>query len=1148
MTPHARATLAVATIGACAAAIAAILFPRAFPAIALDNRLTQATALARADSFFSAHALAPDATRRAVLFAADDSVVTYVDIAAGGADSVNALVRGKDAALFSWAVRAFEPGDAREATVELATDGRVIGFRRKLANTDTLPDIGADSASALAYAVLTEWIGQPHSLWQIQTTSYETRKESGRVDRTVTFERTDRTIGDAPIRLDVVVAGNTPVEARPYIYIPESFSRRYAEMRSANDLLAALATVGILGLALLGVLSLRRFSRDGGLRWKPALLVGGVIGAGIAGAGINGLGAAWFSYDTATPAALHQAIALAAALAGGVAMGGVVTLTLVAAEAAARHAFPHKLDWWALWRARGTREAAAQVGGGYVVAAIGFAYVAAFYLVTRHTLGWWVPSELLDDPNQVATPAPWLTGIAMSLQAGVWEEALFRALPLSMLALWTMNRPNREWWMRMGIVGTALIFGFAHSNYPSWPPYSRGFELLLEASFWGVVFLRAGLLVTVTSHFVYDLVLFSLFTATGSAPAYRISAAIALLALLAPALVVGWRLLRQRGFAPLPAGARFGEWRQPPGSVPPAAPEAIEQPRALSAQGRSVALVAFAAALVAAAALPAARVRGPAFTATRERAMTVADSMLAASGSAAADSALAAVRDPASGWRRLATAAADTLASWPRLLHEHGMDYMVAPLAFTYSPPAWWTVRYVRTTGSASDRADEWRIRVTPDGRPLDARHIVADSAPGGSPPADSLRRAARRALARAGVDTTPLVESDFQETERPRRRDATVTYVDTSLHLPEGASARAWVSFAGSEPLVSRRGIELPESFRRAERERGTRVLAFTGLLAALALGVIGGGAIVIAKRRRPLVNDAVFDRRTALRLLGLLALLSCLVTLNNWPAAVFAYDTAATWSSHLATFAIAVVVAPIGVLVIAGVWQVMEVLRRRAGIAAWPTGGRDAVRSATIAGMGIGAVAVLGELVSQAMRAGEAGLVPVTGLSMAVPAVAAALAMPAAIGAVAAASAVPPLLLMATTRSARVRWLVFLLAIVVAGAVLAPIADSVASELPSVGEALAGLCAAVALVAAIVVWGRRGPLTWLVAAATFAGLSLFRDGVDAHTGQERIAAALGVLACVACALWLARRAAARQGTVVDAGDATGAPDQPMK
>ena len=203
------------------------------------------------------------------------------------------------------------------------------------------------------------------------------------------------------------------------------------------------------------------------------------------------------------------------ALLAGVSTTLLLGVTLAAAEAATRHAFPRHLDWWKLWRYRGTREVASRVGGGYAVAAIAFAYVAVFYVVTRTLFGWWVPSALLDDPNQIASPMPWITGIAMSANAAVWEEALFRALPLSLLSLWIGPRPRRRWWMAAGVVASALIFGFAHSNYESWPPYSRGVEIFLDACFWAVLFLRFGLVVTVVAHFVYDAVLFGLFAASG---------------------------------------------------------------------------------------------------------------------------------------------------------------------------------------------------------------------------------------------------------------------------------------------------------------------------------------------------------------------------------------------------------------------------------------------------------------------------------------------------------------------------------------------------------------------------------------------------------------------------------------------------------
>ena len=47
-------------------------------------------------------------------------------LAGGGHDSLNALVRGDDIAPFTWSVRAFVPGDVREAQIHFAPDGRII--------------------------------------------------------------------------------------------------------------------------------------------------------------------------------------------------------------------------------------------------------------------------------------------------------------------------------------------------------------------------------------------------------------------------------------------------------------------------------------------------------------------------------------------------------------------------------------------------------------------------------------------------------------------------------------------------------------------------------------------------------------------------------------------------------------------------------------------------------------------------------------------------------------------------------------------------------------------------------------------------------------------------------------------------------------
>src|ERR1700710_2449805 len=110
-----RVAILVVVVALVASATAAWLFPRAFPIVALKQSLTRDVALARADSFFRAHSIAPSGARTAVRSAGDGSLRTFVELAGGGHDSLNALVRGSDVAPFTWSVRAFIPGNPREA-------------------------------------------------------------------------------------------------------------------------------------------------------------------------------------------------------------------------------------------------------------------------------------------------------------------------------------------------------------------------------------------------------------------------------------------------------------------------------------------------------------------------------------------------------------------------------------------------------------------------------------------------------------------------------------------------------------------------------------------------------------------------------------------------------------------------------------------------------------------------------------------------------------------------------------------------------------------------------------------------------------------------------------------------------------------------
>jgi len=1103
-----------ATLTLAGAVAAAYVLPKALPLISLGPLASRAAVLRQAGDFVRAHDVYDAGARTAVRFVATDSLRTFIELAGGGKDSLDAVVRRGDVAVFAWLVRFFEPRNPREAVVQLSPDGRVIGFRRTLADSDARPLLTADSARALAERVVREWTGRRLEAYRLQASSYETKMPSGRVDRTFTYERTDRTIAGAPLRLDVVVAGDLPSRVREYVVIPESFSRRYGEMRAWNDFLALAAGVGLIGFALIALGALIRYGRAGRLRWRPALAVGAVIGGLLAAAALNDLPGSWFGYDTATSPATFFSFQVASALLTGIAMTVFVGGTLAAAEALTRNAFPWHLDWWRLWKYRGTREVAGRVFGGYALAVVGFLYIGVFYYATRRWLGWWVPSELLDDPNQIATPLPWLAGLAVAAQAGVWEEALFRAVPLAALSLWVGDRPRRRLYMALGVIVTAVAFGFAHSNYPSWPPYSRGVELFLEASLWAAVFIRFGLIVTVIAHFLFDLTLFGVFAAAGDAPAYRVTLAIIIACLLAPAAAVAAAWVKRRALVPADADARFAAWN-------PAPPRPLEPPitigrRSLTPTSRLVATIVCVAGLVTIVASALRPPLGPPFTASRARATAVADSTLRTRGV-----------DPR-GWHALAVVETYRGGAAERFLRRYHAAAQARALATTYRPAAAWLVRYVHPTAALAQRTEEWTVRLLPDGRLWGLIHVVPQDAPGAWLEPDSARHLARTALASLGIDTLRLREVELRQTPRPRREDSSLEYVDTTVRLPAAATARARVELAGATPVGVRRFLQLPESFLRDDRADAEDRSVVALVAALLLVGATAAGTIWIVRRRQPAMRGAVLGRRAAVAALAGMALVQLAVSLNEWPTLAAGYDTAQPWSTFIAASTIQIIVsAVVFALFVMGALNASSAVRRRVGIPFWPDAGRSGgARDALLGGT---ALALLPVAASAAALAAPNDIpsAPETALGALVPVLAPALDL------VRMALLVPtllalPLLVLIAFAHRRVVWIAIPLAAAAVAASVGPASDiAVAGGVWTV--------AALALVAiglwlrAFWVWGSGSALAWLFAALVAGAANSLGMLVGTAAPQDRLAGGVGVLVAAVSIAWLYRLAERR-------------------
>jgi hypothetical protein len=354
-------------------------------------------------------------------------------------------------------------------------------------------------------------------------------------------------------------------------------------------------------------------------------------------------------------------------------------------------------------------------------------------------------------------------------------------------------------------------------------------------------------------------------------------------------------------------------------------------------------------------------------------------------------------------------------------------------------------------------------------------------------------------------------------------RRDATVTYADTSVKLPDGAGARAWVQIAGDEPLVARRGVELPEEFLRADRTIQTNRLLIAGVSLFLILGLVVAGAVLMKRKRPILLNDGTLNRRQTLIFVGVVFVLTSLSSLNSLPSELFGYDTTQSWGNFIATTSLAFLLGiPLALLVL-GMWLALAAMRRRVGIpmlAAAPS--RSASNEMLIAGLGLGGIAfAVTHLDSLLPRTGMPR-VPTTILDEAFPVLAGITSIPTRALMTVALIAIPLLAVGGLTHRWNLRALCAAALLGLVGLVVWSMAPP--SELgPAVGAIM--VIAIVAIVSiALVVWGPRSAWSWVVAVLALVVLGGLRDVVYGPVWQVRTNGLLAVLGASGLIAMIAR------------------------
>jgi hypothetical protein len=866
-------------------------FYRAFPFVELEVKMDRKGAILTADELAARRGWVPKDHQHAVSFDIDSSTQNYIELEAGGPPALTKVLKEGIYNPYSWHVRLFAEGKTNETHVRFTPDGKPYGFVEKISEDDPGAALTTEQARVLAEkAAINEWAVDLASYHLVEN-SHEVRR-SKRVDHSFIYEREKERIGEGRYRLKLVVSGDRLSEASPYIKVPEAFFRRYSSMRSANGTISSMAMAAI--ALLYGVFGcgfgLFLLTRRHWVLWKMPVLVGGVIAGLHFLEELNKLPLEWMSYDTAISSQAFLLQQFSGALIGSLFEFVILALPIMAAESLTRLAFPQQPQFWKVF----SKDAAAspaifgRVLGAYLMVGFHFAFVIWIYQFGSKRLGWWNPSELLFHPDALATYFPWLTSISNSLHAGVWEECLFRAIPLAGAALLGNRYGHRGKWILGAFLLQALIFGAGHASYPTQPSYARVIELIVPSFTFGGAYLLFGLLPGIIMHYIYDVALFAMPLFLSSGKTALVSRTIVVGVSLIPLGIVLAARLRQGAWRELPESLYNRAWR-PQLSGPvlvaqasrPAAPGPVLSPRACQAilAGGVVALAVWAG-------LAQFKADAPGLKIGREEAVLVAKKALAERGVKLGPD-----------WLALPTAEGQADEEDRFVWRTSGQE-IYHKLIGNYLEPTLWRVRFARFEGDLTERAEEYHVYLAGAGDVERIRHELPEARAGATLDEAKARVIAENVVrTRYGLEPAKLKEISSQQFKLPSRSDWLFMWSDP-VHNPKEGETRIGVRIAGDEVGGYRRYIDVPEKWRREERSRRT-VMGLIGSIASTLLVLLALTLTFLAVRGW---IHHEFSLRAFGITFGLLVTLGVLTHWNEFPVARAGFSTAQPWSSQLA------------------------------------------------------------------------------------------------------------------------------------------------------------------------------------------------------------------------------------------------------
>lgn len=799
-------------------------FDKAIPLLNVSVTINKEDALEIAKKISKAFNLGPQNYQQSAYFNSDSHLQNYIELECGGNKVFQELLQKKIYYPYTWHIRHFEEGKINETIIKLTPDGKLYGFYENLDNESQIASLEYEKALQIIQSNL-------KSLWDIDLSNYKLIEKSneiqpsGRVDHTFVYERTDYNICQAYFRLLVVLSGNKITTVNHYVKIPESFDRKFKELKTTNQNINSLARTIIYIIYLIGgcIGGLLYLFKNNLLVLRTSFIIGSIIALLQLIYNFNQIQLIWFSYPTSysiTTFLIQHILSLLVLFFIWIA---IYCSTLAVAEGLTRIAFGNQIQLFKLFNKQITssKEVFFIILLVYLLLGFIFGYVVLFYIIGIKAFSWWSPSSMLVNPNILSTYAPGYNVIALALGAAFWEECIFRAIPIATCTILGQKFGYRKTGIILGLFLQAIIFGAAHAYYPTIPGYVRLIELFIPSIVFGLLYVNFGLFPVILLHFIYDTILFALPIFFMQAPGILIQKILIIITLITPLMAIIISRLINKKWSKIPEQAYNKLWQQDLNENKTI--EKIEdiiniksdyQQRTFTKRHIIILTILGICGLIFWLATTKLISNVPQISITKKEAIENALNHLQKKGVfISKDYKIIAQIDysPKNSLDKLQE----------KFIRQLGGQNLYNILKNSYLSSPSWHIRFAKFEGSQDENTREYNVYVNGKGKIIRVLQIIPENEPGTNLTEDQARNLAKKTIeTEFEIKNEDLVEVSAQLTKKPNRNDWIFEFNDKKINLEKG-QARIKIEISGNQVIDYKRYINVPEQYIYNEKRK---------------------------------------------------------------------------------------------------------------------------------------------------------------------------------------------------------------------------------------------------------------------------------------------------------------------------------------